>query len=710
MVQTALLAQIELPEYVLIKGKVLDEKSRTPLPYAHVGIPEQGIGTTTGSNGTFSLKIPRRYADSDLQVSYIGYSNFKQSLERITTPTTIYMKQTPNELVEVVVMEEAAIENIIRKAVKNIPKNYPTHPTTVLGFYRESRTDDSLNYVYLAEGVLNMYKTSYRSKKEGMISLVQGRKINLKNPLDTSFYSGFTSGHMAGHRFDFVKNRVEFIDERFFPAYKYWIEKITYYNDRPIYIIRFEENEDAGYLGTVADENQDGEDTFGKILGLLGGKSSKKRRKAIKARMRGRIFIDQESYAFLRAEFNFTQEGLRKRNNYPWYSGNWNGNSYIVNYRQLGEKWYFSDAIREGNYSGGGTYNNEIKVTQINTESSKPIPYLERLSRGSSFVRMTGTYDEDFWKSYNTTPLSEGLAESVRQLDIIKKAQEAFEIENMSRLQRQRDSIQRIETLKAQEELESSSSLEEKLDIEFGEPGIIRKKRKKYAKVQFGLGLGTHLIQTESSDLSIRYVEDQIDQAATILEGQAAIKRRNFEIITNFDLDFYFSKHLFLRLSTHLDFSNAIYKQRGIGLGTSFNLSRQRPVHLKFLAQYDNLRYARKHTRVSNEYGTFEVNGKKFNSKAVNLYYGSKAQSLRASVELSIERNRHARMYFRGTLLRPFDFRNDVWFWERSQIFKKKTRLPVNDSQVIVEQNGNSFNETILPDQSIMLTVGYFFF
>ena len=122
------------------------------------------------------------------------------------------------------------------------------YPTTNLGFYREAKTNDSLRYVYLAEGVLNIYKYSYNKQKEGSVSLVQGRRINLENPLDTIIRGGLSSGHMAAHRFDFVQNREDFINEKYFPVYKYWIESITSYNDRPVYIIGFGEDPDASEI------------------------------------------------------------------------------------------------------------------------------------------------------------------------------------------------------------------------------------------------------------------------------------------------------------------------------------------------------------------------------------------------------------------------------------------------------------------------------
>ncbi|MBK7873988.1 MAG: carboxypeptidase-like regulatory domain-containing protein [Saprospiraceae bacterium] len=320
-------------DYFIVVGKVVDANNSKPLGYAHVGIPEKGIGTTTGMDGGFTLKVPSQYANSTLIVSYVGYTTYKKAINTINDFITIRVKASPTDLQEVIVMDEGGIENIIRKAVKAIPKNYPTHPITNLGFYRESRTDDQEEHIYLAEGVLNVYKTSYRNDNEGQVTLVQGRKVILQ-PDVVANHIGFTSGHLAAHRFDFVKNREDFIDEKNFPDYVYWIEKLTTYQDRPVYVIGFDKAE--------------------------GGKG----------RLKGRVYIDTTSYAFLRAEFEIRPEGLKKYDDYPLYAGSWKGNTYTVNYRQIGDKWYFGDALREGIYRDGGLYSNEIIITEIETERS----------------------------------------------------------------------------------------------------------------------------------------------------------------------------------------------------------------------------------------------------------------------------------------------------------------------------------------------------
>ncbi len=517
--------------YLTLTGKVLDKKNNQPVSYAHVGIPEKGIGTTTAYDGSFEFKVPPQYATSTMIVSFMGYQTYKKPIRDFKNGSIVHLEQSSTDLIEVVVMGENAVEDIIRKAVKNIPVNYPVHPTTVLGFYRESLTDDSLQYRYMAEGVLNIYKNSYEKTSEGQVSLVQGRKINLKDPLDTTVYSGLSSGHMAGHRFDFVKNREDFIDENFFPVYKYWVEKITTYNDRPVYIIGFNKDEDASPRSKKRS----------KWKALADGLTGKKRNNSrIEGRMKGRIYIEQGSYAFVRAEFEILPEGLKKYDDYPLYAGSWQGNKYVANYRKVGNKWYFSDALREGVRPNGGLYANEIKITEINTEKSAPIPYLERMERGYQFVNLTGTYDEQFWKNYNTTPLNEGLTESVQQFKNVQKAQEVFNAEYMASLQRKRDSIEAIKILEIKEQVAEEKGVSvadlENMDFVPEELKKINKARQKFNRVKFSLGAGTHLLSTQQAPLDIVYFDREGETILSLTDDISSINR---EIIAHWDFDIF---------------------------------------------------------------------------------------------------------------------------------------------------------------------------
>ncbi len=684
--------------YLTLTGIVLDKKNNRPVAFAHVGIPERGIGTTTGHDGRFEFKVPPQYAKSTMTVSFMGYQTYEKRVSDFKNNSTIYIKQAPSDLAEVVVMGQNAIEDIIRKAVRNIPENYPTHPTTVLGFYRESRTDDSLRYVYLAEGVLNIYKNSYQNSKSGEVSLVQGRKINLKNPLDTSVYSGFSSGHLAAHRFDFVKNREDFIDESYFPVYKYWIESITHYDGRPVYIIGFDKDGKARSSGKKKKRRKS-------LLNLF--KSGNKNTGRIEGRMKGKLYIEQGSYAFVRVEFEILPEGLKKYEDYPLYVGSWDGNKYIVNYRKVGNKWYFSDALREGEYGSGGLYSNEIKITEINTERSSPIPYLERMARGRQFVKLTGSYDEDFWKNYNTTPLNEGLAESVQQFKSTQKAQEVFDAEYMASLKQQRDSIHAAKMQERMEQLakESGKSIE---DIDFMPEELkrVQKARRRFDRVKTILGTGVHLLPTGQEPLSISYFDGE---GQTILALNGGIPQREFEVIVQWEFDIFFSRHFFMRFGNAFNFSNAIYKDWSLGVGTQLNLSKKRPVYFKTIAQYNYLRYARRVGTADNDYGKFKVNGKKFKANSISMNYGSRLHNVKLSAELSVELNPDRELYFRGSYFWTFADQQNVWFKERKEVFRADKRLPVKNDRLFVSKNDVPFNGRITPDESFSFTVGLLF-
>ncbi len=709
---------------IVLTGQIVDEITKEPIAYAHVGIPEQGIGTTSGHDGKFKFKVPRRYANSDMMVSFMGYKTYKQAVNTVTVPARISLIRAQNELPEILVTDGDWALNIIREAVKAIPKNYPKHSTRHLAFYRESRTDKNSQYIYLAEGVLNIYKKSYKSKKEGQVSLVEGRRINLLNPLDTMISRGLNSGHMAAHRFDFVYNREDFLQEKYFPCYKYWLESMTTYNGKSVYVIAFDKDEEAPPVTTksrIGKEKSTYENGFNVF------RIGPKKKRSLHARMRGRVYIDKETFAIIRGDFEITKEGLKKYDDYPLYAGSWKANSYKVNYRQIGDRWYFSDAFRKGHYGSGGIYSNEVKMTEINSEKGKPILYAERLHRNQRFSRMTGTYDPNFWAEYNTTPLSAGQAEGIRQMENAKEAQLAFAPENMEALQRQRDSIRyvkqlQIESLEGKEIESGKENKNEKAKLKGPdfEDGLIsflgedrlgditpsRRKKGPRSWVKFSLGAGTHFIQSAADPINIIYEsgEDEI-----IFSIEDDIKKRNFEIVSNLDIDIFLNRRFFIRAGMAWDYYNSIYKDRTIGVGAEWNLSKQRPVYFKAIAQYEKLRYARKVGAVDNDYGKFKIDGKKINSKSFNVYYGSRTRNIKLAGELSVELMPDREIYIRGAYHLPLGTRNEIWVKERRQVFRKKNSQAVSDSEISVMQDGERFSSDIPDRGSFSVTVGLLF-
>ena len=92
-----------------------------------------------------------------------------ENLKIRLVPTTIQLREivvrtnNPRELVDI--------------AIKKIPDNYSRVPELLQTFYRETAMKRR-HYIYVAEGVEDMYKTPYnRSINRDRVSIVKGRRL-----------------------------------------------------------------------------------------------------------------------------------------------------------------------------------------------------------------------------------------------------------------------------------------------------------------------------------------------------------------------------------------------------------------------------------------------------------------------------------------------------------------------------------------------------
>ncbi len=653
--------------YITLRGNIIDKDTKKPVAYAHVGILEKGIGTISGGKGSFVLKIPASASKSTLIVSFLGYKNYKRRVDKLKTPLVIEIKRAPMDLQEVIVMDEGAIEDILRRAIRRIPQNYPNYSTRSTGFYRESKTDSELNYLYVAEGVLEVYKTAYDRKKEGQTRLIQGRQVALVPPDELGSNANFSSGHLSGHRFDIVKNREDFIDEKYFPAYKYWVSGITTYNDKAVYVIGFEGEE----------EERDG-------------------------RMKGKIYIDTLSYAFIRTEFEILPKGLKRRSDYPLYVGSWKANKYIVNYRYFGDRWYFSGALREGTWRDGGIYSNEYLTTEIFTQKAKPLPYQQRLDRSLRFRSLTGEYDKDFWKEFNTAPLGESLQETVQQMETQKIAAEVFDPKNMERIERERDSMEMLEI----KEIMAESNTTRDKDIAKIQRTL---KKRKLRTLQFRarIGLTAHRIPTQAANMTLSYLDK--DSGDPIVSVTNSFKAREFEYTIPIDFDLVFAKNWFVRWGVSVEFLQSIYKEHSFGIGGQVNLTKKiRPIFLRGLVQHSKHQYAVRIGQATNDFGKFKAGKKKFKSDKVNMYYGSRTHNLKATLELAVEINPGLEIFASGSYMLPFARQRHIYLWERERLFmfRRRARIAADSDQVLIARDDAPFDGEITDFNNYIFSIG----
>lgn len=154
--------------HIEIRGKVLDQKSKEPLPYANISIKNSSIGTVSNEQGEFEFFVPFDLVDDMLIVSYIGYKTFKEKISNLKESTTILLEESPIVLNEITVSSEGA-RKLVEEALKAIPLVYPTTPYLMEGFHRSwEKVDftDSISYPgTLIEAAVTIYDPGYAQKK-----------------------------------------------------------------------------------------------------------------------------------------------------------------------------------------------------------------------------------------------------------------------------------------------------------------------------------------------------------------------------------------------------------------------------------------------------------------------------------------------------------------------------------------------------------------
>ena len=145
----------------IIRGKVIDAKTKLPLSKATIKVKAQDIELSSGSDGGFDVQVNNAINDS-LLVSHLGYKTFKKSLSDVSSPITISLEDYSIQLRTVTITSRKINLRQVDNALRRIKGNlyaYETETTNGLYnlFLHSLREDDQQELLKLCDFDLSGY-------------------------------------------------------------------------------------------------------------------------------------------------------------------------------------------------------------------------------------------------------------------------------------------------------------------------------------------------------------------------------------------------------------------------------------------------------------------------------------------------------------------------------------------------------------------------
>lgn len=336
----------------VIKGIVFDnsDKKRIANATLKIGIKQ----FVTDYNGEFSINVDLTALRLDgISVSSVGYKSKRMHFEK-SNFYEISLESKVQNLNEIIIYQSG--KTILEKAIRNIPKNYPTKDFMMEGILRITRIFKDTTGVqefYKNDAVLKIFHPSYLNGKDPEVTLVQNN-YSLQQTDKITKPSKWVDAYLAPVA-NFVYKKSDFVNLKKLKNYNYKINGKTKINNHTAYIIAFN--------------------------------SIKNNTNEIK----GLMYIDTATYTFLSANYAiYNANGIDGQ---P-YSKQRIKCSIEIKFKEENQKW-FLDRINVKNKYKNDSWDGEITflTTSIDTVNVKPFAYPDIIQRFTEALTVNNVVD-----------------------------------------------------------------------------------------------------------------------------------------------------------------------------------------------------------------------------------------------------------------------------------------------------------------------------
>lgn len=383
-----------------ITGRIIDKKTREPLPFSNISIFGKSIGTISNEEGYFSFKVPGNYIKDTLVSTYIGYKNSEiPVLELSLRNNIIYMEQESFAIEEVIIRSNNPLD-LVNGALDNIKDNYYTKPYLMTSFYREFVKKNN-KYTSISEAVLSVYKSPYEGLYSDQVKMIKSRKNINYSENDTVLFK-LKGGLYASLYLDIIKNTSSFLLEKSFELFNYSLSDIVWFDNSTCYVVEFKPKyyiEDQSFIG--------------------------------------KMYIDTKNLAIKSAQFSIDPEAIERLSSELVVKKSMRtivkpiSANYWVTYRQINGRYFlnlvrgeleFKVKKRRRLFSSDFKTVFEFAVNEIDTLNIERFNRKEILVTNQIFTDKNFEYDYKFWGEYNYIIPDETLQDALSR--ITKQMQE----------------------------------------------------------------------------------------------------------------------------------------------------------------------------------------------------------------------------------------------------------------------------------------------
>jgi hypothetical protein len=385
-------------EPLTIKGKVVDAETGSPLIFASVAVKESNVAIVTNIDGEFTLKIFEPQNAKNIEVTFLGYKNKLLPLSELKDngyKNVISLEPAPIPIKEIVV-KPLDPDEIMRKAIGFVSKNYESVPNLMTAFYRETIRKNR-TYVSIGEAVVEIFKAPYNSdvRYDGA-RIYKGRKSSDVEKMDTVLFK-LQGGPISVLQLDIAKNTESILTMDAMDYYNYSLSGVIEIDNKPHYVIDFLQKPSVDMPLFM-----------------------------------GSFYIEMETYAITEAEFGFNLSNkeeaasifIRKKpigmEVTPELA------TYRAKYREQDGKWYFAYSRAEVKFKVNwkkklfNTYYttmSEIAVTDRTAEEVIKFAGKEKLRYTDVFSEKVSAFaDPKFWGDYNVIEPDQSIESAIRKL------------------------------------------------------------------------------------------------------------------------------------------------------------------------------------------------------------------------------------------------------------------------------------------------------